>query len=96
VCWQAARDANIRLVRFLWAHHSSLLLDLIKNSADMVLPLSNLGNFPESMVSDMFETVLRIRDVYPGSRVDKILNPDPHQRIYVFFNPKNLILSSQK
>jgi hypothetical protein len=54
-------------VRFLWAHHSSLLLDLIKNSADMVLPLSNLGNFPEFIVSDVLETLLRIRDVCPGS-----------------------------
>jgi hypothetical protein len=63
VCWQVVRDSHIRLVRFLWAHHSSLLLDLIKNSADMVLPLSNLGNFPEFIVSYVFQTVLRNRDV---------------------------------
>jgi hypothetical protein len=85
VCFQVVRDSNIRLVRFLWAHHSSLLLDLIKNSADMVLPLSNLGNSPEFIVYDVFETVLRIRDVYPRSGSDFVLSripdPDPHKRI---------------
>jgi hypothetical protein len=43
--------------------------------------------------------VLRILDVYPGSRVDKVPDPDPHshphQRIQVFSTQK-LFLSSQK
>jgi hypothetical protein len=32
----------------------------------------------------IFETVLRIRDVYPGSEVFPSRVPDPHQRIYIF------------
>ncbi len=34
------------------------------------------------------KTMLRIRDIYPGSRDAKIPVPDPHQRIKVFLTQK--------
>ncbi len=80
VCCQVDRDSNIRLVRFLWAHHSSLLLDLVKNSADMVLPLSNLGNFLEFTVSD----VCPGSDFYhTGSRTEELTRSRIRIRILV-------------
>jgi hypothetical protein len=47
--------------------------------------------------------VLRIRDVYPGSeyffhpgsRVEKTLDPDPYQRIEVFFTQKILLSAGE-
>ncbi len=41
----------------------------------------------------MMDTVLRIRDVYPGSEFFPSRIPDPHQRIFL---PKNWFLSSRK
>ncbi len=51
-----------------------------------------------------FISVLRIRDVYPGSRIRLFSIPDPnffisdpHQRIWLgYFNPKNCFLRSRK
>ena len=44
---------------------------------------SGSGSFP-FLINVFSGPVLRIRDVYPGSRIRLFSIPDPHQRIYVF------------
>jgi hypothetical protein len=52
-----------------------------RGQGDLIFNLQDFGIYFEEK---MFRPVLRIRDIYPGSRIRIFSSPDPHQRIQVF------------
>jgi hypothetical protein len=75
---------------------TTLLLVSCLHSVSAGTYFAQLYEWKTKMEMDLKYQVLRIRDVYPGSeffrpgsRVKKIPDPDPHQRILVFLTQGN-------